>query len=239
MGEFNGLSIVQGVYAGLRKPAETALPYKTILRSVRDVVARKKFDLALSPHNSLGTMSEWFTPSSADFPIEELGFEGVMLPVRLESRSVGSALETGEEVPIVSYDVLNTSINGAVSFYGSPIRMSFRDPLEYLTGRQYRLLYESDFSDQLELTDQVALPSYVSKMIEVEAKYDLVDLVEDESPEWANFVQSVTGKWASQIEDWRSAWDRYVRSARGKHQTPKRTFWHSRGHASKTRYFRG
>lgn len=235
----DGLKLTQAVFRGLRRPAETALPYRDILASVRSVVARKKFDLALSPHNSTGMTTEWFTPSSGDFPLEDLGFEGgVLLPIRIETRGLDSDWETGEEVPIVNHDVLNTSVVGAASFYGSPMRLAFRDPVEYLIEREFRLVYEPDFTDTTELGSAITLPDYVEKMIEVEAKYDLVDQVEDNSPEWMNFMKSVVPKWEKQIADWRTVWDRYVGQARGKHTTPKRTFWQNRGVRTRTKYFK-
>ena len=92
----DGLSIVQNVYTGLRKPSESALPYKTVLKKIQGVVALKKFELALSSHNALGLTSEWFTPSSKDFPMEEVGLSDVLLPLRIEWRGVDSDYETGQ-----------------------------------------------------------------------------------------------------------------------------------------------
>ena len=109
-------------------PSQAALPYTSVLDIVAGVVARKKLDLALSPQNSTAVTSDWFTPSSTDFALEDEGFDSMLLPVRVERRAIGSELEMGENVPTVNYEVLNTSNVGAISFYGIPFANSVPGP---------------------------------------------------------------------------------------------------------------
>lgn len=234
-----GLDIVRRVYTRLRKPSQQALPYQTVLQTVSEVIARKKLDLALSSQNSLATTSEWFTPTAADFSLEELGLQdGVLLPIRVETRGMDSDIETGPPVPIVNYEVLNTSDVGAISFYGDPLRMVFRDTLEYISEQQYRLVYESDFGDDVSLESVVGLPAYFAGMVSLEACWELIDLVEDSSPEWAEFYKMVGKKWEAQIADKRDGWNQYVKMFKGRAQVPKRTFFDNRRTSVKTRYFR-
>lgn len=234
-----GLDIVRRVYTRLRKPSQQALPYQTVLQTVSEVIARKKLDLALSSQNSLATTSEWFTPTAADFSLEELGLQdGVLLPIRVETRGADSDIETGPDVPIVNYEVLNTSNVGAISFYGDPLRMVFRDTLEYISEQQYRLVYESDFGDDVSLDSIVGLPAYFAGMVALEACWELIDLVEDSSPEWMEFYKMVSKKFEAQIVDKRKGWDEYVRMFKGRAQVPKRTFFDNRRTPVKTRYFR-
>ncbi len=54
----NGLDIVRRVFERLRKPSDTALPYQTALNTVREVIAMKKLDLAMSDQNSLAATSD-------------------------------------------------------------------------------------------------------------------------------------------------------------------------------------
>lgn len=236
-----GLDIVRRVYTRLRKPSQQALPYQTVLQTVGEIIARKKLDLALSTQNSLATTSDWFTPTSADFPLEEEGFDGILLPIRMERRSIDSDLETGVPVPIVNYEVLDTSTAGAVSFYGDPIRLVFRDTLDYISEQQYRIVYESDISDEEgnpALDSVIGLPAYFAGMVVLEACWELIDIVEDDTSEWMNFYKMVSNKWEAEITDRRDGWLRYVRMFKGRAQVPKRTFWGNRNEAARTRYFK-
>jgi hypothetical protein len=87
----NGLDIVRGVYRRLKRPSQTALPWPDVLAIVSEVVSRLKCDLAMSPQNLTAQTSEWFTPDSTDFAIDDLGLS-VLLPIRLERREIGSDL---------------------------------------------------------------------------------------------------------------------------------------------------
>jgi hypothetical protein len=233
-----GQDIVRRVYERLRKPSQQALPYQTVLSTIGEIVARKKLDLALSSQNSTATTSQWFTPTTADFVLQSVGLDGILLPVRVERRSADSDYETGEEVPIVNYEVLNTSL-GAISFYGDPLRMVFRDELDYITEQQYRVIYESDVDvNGVTLNSIIGLPDFFAGMVVVEAVWELIDLVEDTSDEWLAFYKMVGPKLESQILDKRNGWDRYVRMFKGKSAVPKRTFWDNRGGCSPPR-FRG
>lgn len=235
----NGLEIVQRVLQRLRRPSQQALAYPLVLSAVSEVVARKRIDLTLSSQNSLATVSPWFTPTTTNFEMEGYGLAGILLPIRVERRAIDSEYETGDNVPIVNYEVLDTSINGAISFYGDPIRMAFRDTLDYVSNQQYRVIYESDFENDVLLTNPLGLPDYFRGMISLEAAWDLLEMVEDDSPEWAAYQNLAMKKWPIQVADHRRAWDRYVRHFRGKAQIPKRTFWQNNRGRLRTVFFRG
>jgi hypothetical protein len=234
-----GLDIVRRVYQRLRKPSQGALPHKQVLAAVQETIARKKLDLALSSQNSLGVMSDWFTPTSPDFDISDVGISGVMLPIRVETRAADSTWETGEDVPIVNYEALNTSEVGAVSFYGDPLRLAFRDTTDYITLQQYRLVYEPDFYGTTSLGGNIGLPGYFAGMVAAEAAWKLLLEVEDTSPEWMAFASMQEKRLLAEITDYRDVWDTYVKQFKGRAQVPKRTFWQNRRATVKTRYFRG
>jgi hypothetical protein len=235
-----GQDIVRRVYERLRKPSQQSLPWQTVLSTVAEVIARKKLDLALSTQNSSAVTSAWFTPNSADFSLETMGLAGILLPIRVERRGIGSEYETGEEVPVVNYEVLNTSNVGAISFYGDPLRMVFRDQLDYVTQQEYRVVYESDIaSGPVTLQSVVGLPDFFAGMVVLESVWELIDLVEDTSDEWLGFYKMISPKLEKQILDKREGWDRYVRLFKGKATVPKRTFFDNRRCAVRTRYFKG
>jgi hypothetical protein len=235
----DGLDIVRRVLTRLRRPSDRVLPYQVILDTVAEVIASKRLDLVLSDQNNVAVTSEWFTPSYQDFELSDMGIDNVMLPIRLERRSQDSEFETGEQVPIVSYEVLETSLNGAVAFYGSPLRISFRDTTEYVIEQQYRLIYEEDFTNNVALNQRVELPEYFAAMIGVEAAYLLIDLIEDTSPEFTAFMKSVTPKMEAEIVKWNFQWTKFANRFPGKAVVPKRTFLQSHAPRPRTRYFRG
>lgn len=234
----NGQDIVRRVYQRLRRPSQQSLPYQVVLQTVAEVIARKKLDLALSPQNSLATTSRWFTPASTDFALETKGMSGILLPIRVERRSIGSDWETGEDVPIVNYEVLNTSLNGAISFYGDPVRMVFRDGVDYVTQQEYRVIYEADFEEEFNLRSILGLPAYFAGMVVLEAAWELSLLVDDSSPEWQAFLDRSEKRWATEIADKREGWAKFVRMFRGRATVPKRTFWTNQVQPFR-RYFKG
>lgn len=232
------LGVVRRVYERLRKPSQQALPYQTVMNTVMEVVARKKLDLALSTQNSLATTSDWFTPSSNDFTLEEEGFSGIILPIRVERRSSDSVYATGENVPIVNYEVLDTSLVGGISFYGSPLRMAFRDTIDYVGQQQYRIVYESDFIADTTLNCVVGLPQFFASMIVLESSWKLITMVEDSSPEFQAFIQLVSGRWESELMDERESWKHFVRLFKGRAQTPIRRFRDNQMGGHRIRYFK-
>lgn len=221
----DGLAIVQKVYRRLRRPSDLALSYQHILDTIQEVIAQKKLDLSLSTQNSLAVTSDWFTVSSTDFSMEEQGLQDILLPIRAEYRASDSLLETGLSLPIVNYEVLNES-RGAASFYGSPIRMALRENLETVSQYQFRVIYEPDFADEIDTHSQIDLPNFFVGMIADEATYKLINLVEDNSPDWLMFKKEQRADLALQIADWRVQWDEYVKKFKGRATVPKRTYPH-------------
>lgn len=235
----NGLDITRRILDRLRAPSDTALPYSTVLETAGEVIAMKRLDLALSEQNSVAETSDWFTPSSGDFLLSDHGLDDVLMPIRLERRSVDSEQNYGANVPLVNYQVLETSINGAASFYGYPMRLVFRDNDEYLSEQQYRLVYETDFTQGQTLAGTIELPTYFKGMIAVECCAILGGLVQDDTPEWASFLKVQMPMWFGEIARWDEKWKEYVRKFKGKAQVPKVTFLQRRLGIPRTRYFKG
>jgi hypothetical protein len=162
----------------------------------------------------------------------------VLLPIRVEVRGIDSEFETGDPVPIVNYGVLDTSIVGAVSFYGDPMRISFRDSHAEVTNHQYRLVYESDFEDEVSLESIVGLPTFFGDVVVLESAYQLLLENDDTTPEWMNFKKEARMDWSTQIADKRIRWERYVRMFKGRAQVPKRTFFQNQRPRHRTRFFK-
>lgn len=230
--------LTQKVYRRLRKPSQEALPWRTVMDVLADVVNRRKLDLVLSPHNAKATVSDWFTPASNDILLSDYDIDA-MLPIRVEVRSVGSDFETGEGVDIVNFDVLERSQNGAVSFYGDPLRMAFRDTSDYVGEREYRIVYESDIFNDEEagLSDVVGLPAFFASLVVLETALELLDLVEDLSEEYQLFVKQVRPQWSVLLLDRREQWKRYVVMFKGRARVPKRTYFDNRVRPLRTRWF--
>jgi hypothetical protein len=236
MPQLNGIDIVRGVYRRLRRPSQAALPWQDVLQIVSEVISRLKGDLAMSPQNLTAQTSDWFIPSSTDFPISELGLS-VLLPIRLERRGIGSEFETGFEVPTVNYEVLNTSNVGAVSYYGDPLRIVFRDPLETVSNTEYRLIYESDTVGVQNLNSVVGLPQFFKSYAILLSGYEAMEIVVDDSDKWEKFVEMFRPSWNLQIIAQDVKWQRFIREFRGgKSQIPKRTFLDNRRGPTRTRW---
>lgn len=235
----NGLDITQRILARLRGPSDAALPYQDVLETAGEVIAMKRLDLALSEQNSVAETSDWFTPSSGDFLLSDHGLDDVLMPIRLERRSVDSEQSIGVPVPLVNYQVLETSINGAASFYGYPMRLVFRDNDEYLSEQQYRLVYETDFTQALALSTTIQLPTFFKGMVAVECCAMLGTLVQDDTPEWKEFLKVQTPIWFGEIARWDEKWKNFVYKFKGKAQVPKVTFLQRRSLIPRTKYFKG
>lgn len=234
----NGLDITRRVYARLRRPSQQALPEKLVTQTISEVVARRKLDLVLSIQNSEATVSDWFTPTSNDIALEDLGLD-VLIPRRLESRVIGSDAETGRDVPTVTMDVLDTNVSGAAAFYGDPMRLAFRQSGDVVTSMEYRLVYEADFAeDGIDLESVVGLPNFFLSYVVLESAWRLLDQVEDSSPEWTAFFSMVAGRWEAQLANDNIAWDKYVRQFKGRAQIPKRTFFQNRSQGPVSNRFR-
>jgi hypothetical protein len=232
----NGLDIIRGVYRRLKRPSQTALPWPDVLAIVSEVVSRLKCDLAMSPQNLTAQTSDWFTPDSTDFDISDLGLS-VLLPIRLERREIGSDFETGFNVPTVNYEVLDTSTVGGVSFYGDPLRIVFRDPLDTVTNTQYRLVYESDTVGIQNLNSVSGLPQFFKSYAILLSAYEAMEVVDDESEKWMAFVKTFRPDWGMQIAVQTQKWDKFVREFRGgRSQIPKRTFLDNRRGRVRTKW---
>lgn len=218
----NGLKIIQLSYENLRKPSDTALPYRTILNKISAVVKKRKLDLALSEQNSLGRVSDWFTPTESDFILSSFA-PNILFPIRVEWRGNDSTVGTGTEIPLVNYQVLNDSY-GAASFYGSPLRMVFRDEFATVQERQFRIAYETDFTDDIDTNQNIHLPEYFTDYVAAESSYLLMPLVEDNSVEFADFRKMQLNILQQDIADWGAKWRDFVRQFKGKSSVPKRTF---------------
>lgn len=219
----NGIDITRRVYRRLKMPSQQALPYKYVLETVGEVISRKRLDLALSSQNSLGVTGDWFTPSETDFALDD----GILLPIRVERRGIDSDIETGEDVDITNYSSPRNNPAGTVSFYGDPLRMVFRDELDYVSTQQYRLFYEPDFEGETTLESVVGLPEYFKSMVVLESCWELLDQIEDSSAEFMEFYKMVSAKWPAQIAMQQPQWERFVRQFRG-NRVVKTTFWDGR-----------
>jgi hypothetical protein len=228
----DGVTIIRLIYKNLRNPSDTALPYQTAVEKLASVVRMKKLDLTLGEQNNVMKISEWFRPTSNDFALSEFGLSKVMLPIAVSRRVCGTAVDyntVGADVPVVNYQVLSESHDGAVSFYGSPLRMIFRHGYYNIgDGYEYRIAYETDFTDEIELDGKINLPDYFVDMLAAEASYLLAPLVEDNSEEWRIFLNMQMPILQNQIMDWRMRWEKLVKKTAGKADVQKRTIFDRR-----------
>jgi hypothetical protein len=140
-------------------------------------------------------------------------------------------------VPTVNYEVLDTSTVGGVSFYGDPMRLVFRDPLDIVTSTEYRLVYESDSVGVANLNSVVGLPQFFRSYAILLSSYEAMEIVVDDSEKWIKFVEMFRPSFELQIAAQEQKWHRYCREFRGgKSQIPKRTFLQNRRGRIRTRW---
>jgi hypothetical protein len=226
--QVSGIDIVNGVYRRLRKPSQADLAWQDVVAIAGEVVARMKLDLMMSPQGETAILSDWFVPPAQDFALDDIGLHDVLLPTRVEMKSIDSQFETGADVPCVNFDVLNTSIVGAVAFHATPLRITFRDPTESIQQMQYRMVYETDMVGDLKLDSVTGLPGLFKSKAILDTAYEACELVEDPSNEWMNFVKMYRPSWEAQMARNKQDWIRYIRKFRGKSQIPKRRFFDNR-----------
>jgi hypothetical protein len=118
------------------------------------------------------------------------------------------------------------------------MRMAFRDTVDYISEQEYRIVYEGDLEGQNALASVSGLPDYFTSLITLEAAYELREVVEDSTPEWADFMALTDKQWPLQIADKRQAWMRFVQMFKGRAQVPKRTFFDNHSVLPQERRFR-
>jgi hypothetical protein len=188
----------------------------------------RRLDLGLSNQNKISETSDWFTPPSDNFELSSVGVDALLVS-SVEKRSCGSCESRGVDVPVVNTNVLDTTIVGAVAFEGDPIRMAFHRWTDCsCTDFEYRIKYTPDFTPSEGLDSIVGLPEFFRGNVVLESAYKLLDVVQDDSPEWMGFIKLVSGRWEAQLVAEGQRWQVYVRQFRGKPQIPKRTFWQNR-----------
>lgn len=219
----DGLDIVRKIYISLRRPSDEALPYRIVLDKLSSVIGKYKLDLTLSEQNQLAKTSGWFSVNQTDFVIGTK-CPDILMPIRVERRGIDADSETGDDVPIVNFQVLDTSIVGAVSFYGSPMRMAFRENYDAVTGRQYRIVYETDFIDTVDLDVAIDLPEYFSDLLAGETALLLMPLIEDDTPQFDLFYKRQAPILSAEVLQWQNRWDVYRKKFKGKSKIPKVLF---------------
>lgn len=240
----NGLEIIQGIYARLRKPSDAMLPYQTVRQVLLGVVRKKRLDLSLGELNKEAVVSEWFTPPASDFELSSAdgSLENVLFPIRVERRAARPPIDNiaVRDVPIVNFQVLS-EYPEAVSFYGNPVRMAVNDRGGYLSlpGVEFRIVFEPDAFGQMGTDKAVALPAFFSDMVIEETAFKLLPMVEDGSEDWAVFVKNVTPTLAASITQWNDAWTKYVRNTQSRSSVPKRTFLRNRRCRGRLRTYEG
>ena len=223
----NGLDITRIVYVNLRNPADAQMPFRTVLGKISEVVKKKKIDLALTEQNASTQKTNWFTPTTSDFPITGIA-PNMFLPNRVEFRgfdTVDAENSDYQSVPIVNYNVLSNNTDLTAAFYGNPMRMAFNRLNDNLKEMHFRIIYEADFTDNTELDTIITLPSFFDDMVAAESAMNLLLLVADDSAEYQSFVNRYSAVLAANIADWNTRWDKYVKKMRGRSPVIKRTFF--------------
>lgn len=174
--------ILKQSYAYLGKPSQLKLPYQSIIDSLNRKVNGRLLDMQLSSNNWRAKLSSVKTFNSQDVA---LNLDSYSIPVRVESRAIGSDGEWEEE-EIVDYAGWNSTNRPAVAFYGTPTRMVLNSDVNT---REFRILYETGDVTINSLTQDIELAGIFVPLLFDEVTLDCLAMVNDTTPEWAARAQ--------------------------------------------------
>lgn len=138
--------------------------------------------MQLSSNNWRAKLSSVKTFTSQDVA---LNLDSYSIPVRVESRAIGSDGEWEEE-EIVDYAGWNSTNRPAVAFYGTPTRMVLNSDVN---NREFRILYETGDVTINSLTQDIELAGIFVPLLFDEVTLDCLAMVNDTTPEWAARAQ--------------------------------------------------
>jgi hypothetical protein len=100
--------------------------------------------------------------------------------------------------------------------------------LDTVSNTQYRIVYESDFVNNIGLNSVVGLPNFFRSYATLLASIEAAQIVEDDSDKWEKFLNMFFPELKLEAAEQKGQWKDYCRKFRGKSQVPKRTFWDNR-----------
>jgi hypothetical protein len=87
----------------------------------------------------------------------------------------------------------------------------------------------------MSLNTVTGLPQCFKSKATLCSAYEAMEIVENDSPTWLNFVKMFRPSWEAQMVNQETQWHKYVRIFRGKSQVPKTRFFDNRGHVGTRR----
>ena len=203
------LEIAQAVFQNLRSPSQQKLPWQTALRAMSSCQKRLLREAQLSDRAWLET-SQLVTPAELD---EAINFENFSIPTRVEYRT-GTTEDDWIPVAIVNHDGFSDVTIEAVSFYGIPPRISYGLPESGILGREYRIWYETSPAVLTQLSQNLEVADLFSDLLEDETTIYCIPLVNDDSPEWSNWVRLQVGITSDRIRESKKQWTKWLNMSR-------------------------
>lgn len=204
------LEIVRAIRQNLRRPSHQQLAEPTVLRSLSDCQRRILREAQLSDRGWMET-SVTFNPSSLDDP---LNIDNFSVPTRVEYRT-GNTEDDWLPVSIVDHEGFSSVTGEAVSFYGTPPRISYGLSQGDLIGREYRLWYETIPDAVVQLSQDIGVGDLFSDFLTDETTLYVAPLVENDSPEFDRFLNRQILLIETRLVETRKQWRKWLNMTRG------------------------
>jgi hypothetical protein len=199
------LDIASACYQNLRRPSQQKLAWQTLLRAMSDCQKRLLREAQLSDRGWFET-SVTITPSDLD---EAFDADGFSIPTRVEYRT-GTTEDDWIPVSIVNHDGFSNVTGEAVSFYGTPTRIAYGLLQAELTGREYRVWYETSPASLTEITQNLEMSELFSDLLTDETVLYCIPLVIDNSPEWVNWIKLQMAITVDRLSESKRQWKRWL-----------------------------
>lgn len=203
------LEIARAVRQNLRRPSHQQLAQPTVLRAMSDCQRRILREAQLSDRGWMET-SALISPSELD---EAINADGFSIPTRVEYRT-GTTEDDWIPVSIVNHDGFSSVTGEAVSFYGSPPRISFSLLSSDLAGREYRVWYETSPDALTELTQDIALSDLFSDLLTDETTLYCLPLVENDSEAWIRWAKLQGSVVSDRLIESKRQWKKWLNMSR-------------------------
>ncbi len=205
----------------LRRPAQTALSWQDILKSLGRQYAKRNKQFQLSDKNWF-LRSQPLTPNALDEP---LNVDDYSVPVKVTIRNRNSAPDDNwYPVEIVNADEIERArIEGrnAVAIYGSPPNISYSMDI---TDQNFTLWYEPAATRPTNIADTPEIEQDFNMLLIYDTALECGGMVRDESKEFKDWWKDQRVYLLAQVRDWEAIMLKWMNMGRNQGRAYKRTW---------------
>lgn len=221
--------IVVGVRRLLRTPSDLKLPSAHIRAELTDLCRGYIEEESLSPRDRTSQVADIrITEAPIDYYVnmgDVADYEEQMLEYTLASNSSTDHWYKANIVPLSTWSVHFNRDYVAAAFYGSedetaPARVKINLTPDEVAWRLWRLTYRMSFVTALQTGENPPLPAAHIPMLKREAAILLMPQVQDNSPEWIEWMQRTLPIYEAKLMEQKAAWREYLVSSVEQQEQP-------------------